>query len=112
MRRPHPRLALGFGVELHRMLYRGVANWNLRDDFDHPESFTHQADGWGWALQGNAAWKMTRRWTADFNARWMQYETGGGRDTAYFSDGTHSSTPLNGVNWKSLQIVLGVTFEF
>jgi hypothetical protein len=110
---PHSRVHVSAGLEWHpKTRYRAVANWNLRPDFAHPESFKHRADGSGTVLRTEIAWQMTRRWTIDLTARWLDFETDAGRDVLFFDEGGSETSRLNEVNWKSLQLVLGASLKF
>ena len=100
-----------FGYEYHRPDYYGEANWNLRTDFQHPKSFEHIADGSGSVL------RFMYWFNRGTNTRWQigvedhHWETSGGVDRIFFSNGTIAETHLNEVVFDSMIIKLTVTIS-
>ena len=101
-----------FSYEYHWFDYEAEADWNLRDDFAHPKSFEHDADGNGWKIgTGFNVW-FHRNWALNFNFDYHDWSTDGGRDKVFFSDGGTAETKLNEVNWTSYAVSLGVSLRF
>ncbi|WP_051906947.1 hypothetical protein [Methylomarinum vadi] len=107
------RVSFTTSFQYHYAFYEGTANWNLREEFAHPESFSHEAKGagldlsWGSLIRLNDNLHLTlsvdyKNWKADNK----------GFDTTYFSDGRILETKLNEVNWESLGANLGMQFSF
>ena len=105
-------------LEHHRSNYRAKANWNLRDDFDHPVSFEHEANGRGLVLE--LGWRsppMRQDWQWGVNLGWQRWKTEPGTDRTYVTNYYDNlgnlvvCTPyctgtarLNEVNWSSSHI--------
>lgn len=112
-------------LEHHWSAYTAEANWNLRDDFDHPVSFEHDADGRGLLLE--LGWKsviLHQDWQWGANISWQHWNTGAGTDrtyVTYYYDNLGNlvvctpycvgKTRLNEVNWSSSQINITFTRE-
>lgn len=98
--------------EIHDGNYNAKANWNLRDDFAHPVSFTHYAEGDGRVLSLGVVLPVAK--TAEFTAvyRFEKWKTDEGIVTAFFSDGDIGSTQLNEVTAESSMLLLGVKWLF
>jgi len=101
-----------FTYEYHWADYYAEANWNLRDDFAHPKSFEHDADGTGWKIGAGFNLWLHRNWALNFNYDYQDWSTDGGTDKVFFSDGRTEVTRLNEVNWTSYALSLGVSLRF
>ncbi len=118
---------LGFRLEHHWSSYTAEANWNLRDDFDHPVSFEHDANGRGLVLELD--WKslpLFRNWQWGVNLGWQRWTTEPGTDrtyvTYYYDPGSMSyvfcspycigTARLNEVNWSSSHINITLSRDF
>ncbi|MFT6914621.1 MAG: hypothetical protein ACJAWL_000917 [Motiliproteus sp.] len=92
--------------------YRADADWNLRTDFQHPLSFSHQADSTGEAVRlgyrapvsGAFGWRLAYEW--------REFGTDPGFDRTFNFDGSVSGTRLNEVRWRSQQLLLGLEWAF
>ncbi|AFJ01437.1 hypothetical protein Q7C_258 [Methylophaga frappieri] len=107
------KFSLGLNVEYHYIDYDATAEWNLRSDFAQPESFEHEADGYGWVTELRSQWHFTpdlaltldlqfQKWLADRR----------GKDTTYLVDGTELTTKFNEVEWDSYGVSLGLNYVF
>ena len=101
-----------FTYEYHWVDYNAEANWNLRDDFRHPKSFEHDADGNGWKIGVGFNLWLHRNCALNFNYDYQDWSTDGGIDKVFFSDGSTAKTKLNEVNWTSYALSLGVSLRF
>jgi hypothetical protein len=91
--------------------YEAHANWNLRDDFAHPVSFEHMADGDGFELRADYAHRAARsRWGWQVAVAYEHWSTDAGIDRVFFSDGTSAETRLNEASWSSVALSFGVAF--
>lgn len=99
--------------EFHMPQYDAVADWNLRDDFQHPKSFAHSADGKGYVLslgfqtpprRGEFSWRLV------FDYQWWRADDG--TDRTYLSNGGVGKTRFNEVEWDSWSIHYGIQFDF
>jgi hypothetical protein len=95
-------LAVLVSAGYHVTLYYAWADWNLRDDLDHPRSFEHRA--WGQAMSAAAEGSLRLdarraivvRGDLEFGA------VGPGGDRTFAPDGAVGYTQLNGVWWCSI----------
>ena len=101
-----------FSYEYHWADYEAEADWNLRDDFQHPKSFTHDADGNGWIFRTGFNFILQRNIALNFNCDYQDWSTDSGTDKIYFADGTTAKTRLNEVNWTSYSLGLGLSMRF
>ena len=100
-------------VELHQAFYLARANWNLRDDFAHPVSFEHKADGMGWVLE--LGWRQPPSryfWTWGATVSLQSWATDSGTDRTYLANNTYVEGRLNEVNWssRSINLILSKVF--
>jgi len=105
--------SLSLNLEYHYAKYDSTANWNLRADFSHPESFTHKADGYG--LIGDIAgeYRLSTQLSLNLSIRYQDWQAhGNGINKTFFSDGETLTTKFNGVNWQSLAANIGVVYSF
>ena len=100
-----------FRYEHHWADYHADANWNLRDDFAHPVSFSHDADGKGDLITVGTGYNISNSWLMYIKADIQMWKADAGVDRTFLSDGTSSDTRLNQVNWKSTAILLGLKFR-
>ncbi|MDT8383917.1 MAG: hypothetical protein RRB22_05840 [Gammaproteobacteria bacterium] len=100
-------------VEAHQATYFAQADWNLRDDFAHPVSFEHEADGRGWVLElGWQALPSRYQWTWGVTLSLQDWTTNSGTDRTFFADNTFSEGRLNGANWSSRSLSIGLNKAF
>lgn len=98
--------------EYHWADFSAHANWNLRTDFSHPLSFVHNAKGQGLLLAAGATYHAGRDWRISLSVEAQQWNTGAGIDQTFFSDGSVGYNFLNGVNWESTAVNVGVHYRF
>lgn len=101
-----------FSYEYHWADYEAEADWNLRDDFEHPKSFEHDADGNGWIIRAGFNFVLQRHIALNFNFDYQDWSTDSGTDKVFFADGTTAKTRLNEVNWTSYALGLGLSVRF
>lgn len=106
------KLALSGCIELHGADYSAEADWNLRDDFAHPVSFRHDADGYGFVASVAAAYSVGDRWSFTLGVDYEDWSTGHGIDRVFLADGTQVATRLNGVDWESSAVTMGARLSF
>lgn len=94
--------------EYHWADYLAEADWNLRDDFAHPVSYTHTAEGKGTIVSLGIGYNIKVNWLVYLRTDFQDWETNNGIDQTFFSDGTSADTQLNRVEWKSTAVMLGV----
>jgi len=101
-----------FSGEYHWIDFDAEANWNLRDDYRHPVSFTHTADGSGYKFGTEIRLKMDRRWGVNAGMLFQKMTTGSGTDRIYYADGSTAETRLNKVRWRSFTFAAGCSYRF
>jgi outer membrane protein Pom len=98
-------------LRLHRADYQAEANWNLRDDFEHPVSFEHNANGDGLGLHADYTRRAAQsRWGWQVGIDYERWKTAAGTDVVFLSDGMSGGTRLNEVSWSSFALSFGVAF--
>ncbi|MCM8794260.1 MAG: tetratricopeptide repeat protein [Candidatus Omnitrophica bacterium] len=107
-----PKLKFLGTFEYHWANYLARARWNLRTDFQQPESFRHTADGNGIVGGMRFFYLLSDKWTLYFGGDVQDWSTDPGTDTVFFSDNTTLSTRLNQVNWESWAVSLGGSYTF
>ena len=110
--KPAGRFSLASSLEYHKADYWAKANWNLRDDFAHPVSFTHKAKGNGIVIKAGINIILDKRWNAGLTSIWQDWWTDSGIDQVYFSTGNKDTTKLNAVNWESKSINFFFSYDF
>jgi hypothetical protein len=106
------KLAFLVSLELHLADYDAEADWNLRQDFAHPVSFTHEADGFGIVTSLGGQYTVNSDLSLGLTQHFQFWTTEAGTDRTYFSDGTIAATQLNEVNWESTDLMLNATYRF
>jgi hypothetical protein len=107
------KIKLSGVMEIHLLTdYEGVADWNLRYDFQHPKSFEHSAYGYGKFISTAIDFTLNRRWNIGITTSYQDWSTNSGKSRTYFSDGAEIETRLNEVNWDSLTAETRITFSF
>jgi len=101
-----------FSYEYHWADYDAEADWNLRDDFQHPKSFKHDTDGDGWIIRGGFNFVLQRHVALNFNFDYQDWDTDSGTDKIFFANGKTAKTRLNEVNWTSYSLGLGLSIRF
>lgn len=72
-------------IEYHRTNYEGRANWNLRDDFAHPLSFFHKADGEGMTASLGLEKRLFQSGALILKIDYLDWRTNPGQDTIFLS---------------------------
>lgn len=98
--------------EYHWANYYAKANWNLRQDFAHPYSFKHYADGQGLMAEAGLRFRLALAWALELNAFYTAMQTDSGTDTTYFRNGLALSTRLNKAQWDSWGANAGIRYKF
>ncbi|MFZ0727445.1 MAG: hypothetical protein WCD88_12945 [Desulfobacterales bacterium] len=111
-RAPAPGFEALFGFEFHLADFDARADWNLRPDLSHPQSFEQDAEATGWVLTGAFTYLFNSRWGINLIGRYQHWETDPGTHRFFFSDQTSYAARLNPVTWESLALSLGVICRF
>ncbi len=105
-------VSLSSSLEFHTANYKAKADWNLRDDFAHPVSYTHKAKGKGIVIKVGINKTLDKHWNVGLMTIWQDWRTSSGIDKLYFSTGETISTKLNKVDWESKSINLFFSYKF
>lgn len=106
------RWLLRAGAEYHWADYVGKANWNLRSDLQHPLSFQHDADGTGIVFNLAAEYLLSPSWALLLSANYQDWQADTGTHRSFFTDETSGLQQLNGVNWESYALLVGLRSNF
>lgn len=99
-------------LEYHRADYEASADWNLIDDFQHPVSFIHTADGDGIVIDLGINYILSGNWSAGFNYCYYSWSTDAGYDTVFLATGQAAVSRLNEVKWESRSFNLSISYKF
>ena len=100
-------------IQVHYAYYEATADWNLREDFQHPKSFAHEAEGTGIVARTGGRFFIYDDLFMDLSITYNDWEADKkGIDTVYFADGSTVETRFNGVNWQSLGAAIGIHYDF
>lgn len=109
---PFTKIGVMFTCEYHRVDYDAEANWNLRTDYAHPVSFSHEAEGDGYVAGATILFEIKNGWGIHGGINAREMATSAGLDRTYFADGTTDDTRLNEVRWRSLTFEAGLSCSF
>jgi hypothetical protein len=98
--------------EYHWLDYDADANWNLRSEYAHPVSFSHDAKGHGFVGGVAILFATNNRWGITLGMNMTDMKTDPGVDRTYFADGTTTDTRLNPVHWQSWTVETGFSYQF
>lgn len=99
-------------LEHHWADYNATANWNLRDDFQHPRSFEHEADGKGFVASLGFSRSIRKGWSTRVSFDYQRWRSDPGIDRVYFANGAVAVTRLNEVRWTSRAVSIGIERAF
>lgn len=108
---PGDRFSFLVGLEYHWADYEAEADWNLREDFAHPVSFSDEADGGGVRVSCAVAYQFSKHFSVKAGFEFQSWSTDSGTQTVFGADGSSSDQPLNEVNWDSYSVFLGLVCE-
>lgn len=77
--------------------YRAHADWNLRSDLDHPESYTQDGHGFGWRMEAALDLPSSSRWLWSLRAAWDGMRVTNGSDRIRVAAGPDMSADLTSV---------------
>lgn len=99
--------------EYHWIDFEAEADWNLRDDFQHPKSFTHDAEGEGFIASVTGRYNFNPHWSMNLSVDYQSWVADNdGIDKTFFADGQVFNTELNEVNWDSVGVNVGINFSY
>lgn len=108
----HIPLYIGTQISFHFFEYNAEANWNQIQEFKHPLSFIHTANGNGWDYATNVGYKFNERLGVDVSWLYNNWKTGFGKDMLFLSNGEIPETRMNGAFKKNSSWRLTYTYTF
>lgn len=105
--------SLSLNLKYHYAKYSSTADWNLRGEFSHPESFTQKVDGYG--LIGDVEWeyRLDAQLALNLSIKYQDWQAhGNGISATFLSDDTTLTTQLNAISWKSVGANIGLVYSF
>lgn len=108
----YKKMNLFIEYQLHKIQYSAEADWNLRDELQHPKSFIHSARGLGKVISMGINYKISKTTDISISFDYFDFGTNRGLDETYYNDGAFSRTQLNGVTWESSRFLIQPTFRF
>lgn len=106
------KFKLGLGFEYHYAFYDSTADWNLRSDRAHPESFTMEAKGSGLIGHIEGQYLLNPQLSIDLSIDYQDWSADkDGEQVIYWADGTDTKLKFNEVHWDSYSINVGVNLK-
>ncbi|UEG52579.1 hypothetical protein LLH06_16610 [Mucilaginibacter daejeonensis] len=102
------RLTLHGTVKYDQIRYDAVGNWDQVNEFAHPISFRHRANGYGFTVGAGVMYELNRNLSIDLRGYGFKRETGNGTDKLYLANGNESITQFNGARSTGYQLLLGL----
>lgn len=91
--------------------YTGVADWNLIDEFAHPVSFRHQANGYQNQIDLQVNFQVVPKISLFIKGYYIHAETGAGTDQLFFNDGRTVQSRFNGAVNNTKEIGIGIRYR-
>lgn len=107
------KFTLSTNFEYHYAFYDATANWNLRPDFAHPESFAQEAEGYGLVGNVDAQYRLDNNLSLTASINYQDWQADRhGVNQFFFADGSSPTSGYNGVTWRSFGANLGLNYKF
>jgi hypothetical protein len=106
------KFSLTTALDYHLTLFSAEADWNLRDDLEHPVSFEQEGVGGGLSLSLQALYLLGERWALELNGSTRFWTLFSGSSKTNLIDGNSIETDLNDVNWSSHSLSAGLRYCF
>jgi hypothetical protein len=98
--------------EYHAVNYNVTADWVLRDDLQHPQSFKQKASGSGAVLDLKYKFKVMENLSLGLVGSLRNFQVSNGTITFYNADGTVGQQKLNDANWSSKSLMAEIALNF
>lgn len=103
---------LGIRYEMHNVEFDASANWNLRENFAHPTSFAHTAEGTGTLLLMGYSYAIADHWDLYTYLSRRSFEVSDGYDHTFLNDGSAVVLRLNEVELDIETVNAGARYWF
>ncbi len=107
-----PKLKLQAALSYDQLKYKGQADWNLIDAFQHPLSFEQKANGYGFGASLGFVYQLKPYLLFNASGTYAHAETGNGTDKLFLDDGSIQSTRFNAAVKNVKKLSLGLTVRF
>jgi len=104
-------LKFAAAITYYQAKYSALGDWNLINEFQHPVSYHHSADGYGISTNGKLIYNLTGNIAVNIGYSYYDWQTGTGFDQLYLASGHVDKTRLNGVFRKGYQVGGGVVLS-
>lgn len=94
------------------LTYNAKANWNLIEEFSHPSSFKHKANGYMYASNSSINYMLGKKMNILYRFSIKNMKTWKGEDILFYKNGIISYSRLNEVNQLEYNNNIGVSFIF
>ena len=105
-------IRISAGISYQQQNYKAKGNWNLRDDFQQPLSYSHHAKGYSLNNHLNVSIKVYKNLFVRLDGNYQTWETGNGTDKLFLITGKTPQTRLNEVNSSAYRFSSGVEMRF
>lgn len=104
--------SFNFLLKYSLLKFKGEANWNLIEEFQHPVSFVDRANGR--SLKGGICFNYRLKPKLSLFARSLVYfqKTQNGEDISYLKTNSQIITQFNGAEFKEISLCLGANVFF
>lgn len=106
------KITLCSSLAYHQAKYSAKANWNLIEEFEHPLSFRHNANGYGIETGLKVNYKLRSQLSFHIAGNYFTWHTGTGTDQLYLTSGQNPRTQLNEVKRNGYSIMAGLGLNF
>ena len=106
------RLKAAATIVYNQINYSGEGNWNLINEFQHPVSYRHNAQGYGLSATAALNYNFTPNIALRISYAYFNWQTGTGNDFLYLSSGQTDKTRLNEVVRNGYGVFAGAVLEF
>lgn len=106
------RFMMDARLTYHIADYEAEADWILREDFAHPVSFKHTADGDGVVVRLGTSFAVTEHFLLGAALTIQQWSAQDGTDRTYAADGSFEDIQIHEINWSSAGVSLNAALTF
>ncbi len=108
----YPQLAGEFAVKKGFYAYSANADWNLRDEFAHPRSYSQSTDGESNSIALRLRWNVSPVSVLSFGIDYEKFTASGGYTRFYLADGTVGQQPMHAVEFWTWVLSAGIGASF
>lgn len=92
--------------------YHATGDLNLRDDLDHPNSFSQSANGYGLTAALALTWVIDATWACSLAVEYETMHAEDGTDTLNLADGTRLTSDLVEAELQARTVLIGLSARF